>query len=166
MASVKNAKPSSEKGIPMIAPACCMKPGQSKPSSNESTVPETAPTANKMAVPFAHRWQRSRYTGCFVRRYIPSAIAISSGIPIPKAAKTMWKARDMAICERAKRKSLIPSQRDRFQVLINYPSSHWVQRPFRLIHGRIRRFCGLSAGWTDYKWENVAQEHDSSNHFE
>src|SRR6267143_1150005 len=119
MASVKNANPYSENGIPMMDPACSMKPGHSKPSSNESTVPETAPTANKMAVPFAHRLQRLRYTGCFVRRYIPSAMAISSGIPIPNAAKTMWKASDMAICERAKRKSLIPLQRDRFQVLIN-----------------------------------------------
>src|SRR5947209_15181872 len=72
-----------------------------------------------MAVPFAHRLQRSRYTGCFARRYIPSAMAMSSGIPIPNAAKTMWKASDMAICERAKRKSLIPLQRDRFQVPIN-----------------------------------------------
>src|SRR5439155_18789822 len=96
-----------------------MKPGQSKPSSNESTVPETAPTANKIAVPFAHRLQRSRYTGRFVRRYIHSAMAMSSGIPIPKAAKTMWKANDMAICERAKRTSLIQLQPDRFQILIN-----------------------------------------------
>src|SRR6266446_10440816 len=119
MASVKNANPPSENGVPMIAPACCMKAGQSKPSSNESTVPETAPTANKMAVPFAHRLQRSRYTGCFVLRYIPSARAMSSGIPIPKAAKTMWKDNERAICERAKRKSLIPLQRGRFQVLIN-----------------------------------------------
>src|SRR6266404_3340523 len=124
MASVKNAKPSSENGIPMIAPACSMKPGQSKPSSKERTVPETAPTANKMAVPFAHRLQRSRYTGCFVRRYIASAMPMSSGIPIPNAAKTMWKANDMAICERAKRKSLIALQRGRFQVLINPKDDH------------------------------------------
>ena len=68
------------------------------------------------AVPFAHRLQRSRYTGCFVRKCIPSAIAMSSGIPIPNAAKMMWKASDMAICDRAKRKSLIPLQGDRFQV--------------------------------------------------
>src|SRR6266478_921855 len=124
MASVKNAKPSSENGIPMIAPACSMNPGQSKPSSNESTVPETAPTANKMAVPFAHRLQRSRYTACFVRRYVPSAMAMSSGMPMPSAAKTMWKASDIAICERAKRKSPIPFQRDRFQVLINPKDDH------------------------------------------
>src|SRR2546422_6919347 len=148
MASVKNAKPSNENGIPMIAPACSMNPGQSKPSSNESTVPETAPTANKMAVPFAHRLQRSRYTVCFVRRYVASAMAMSSGIPMPNAAKTMWKASDIAICERAKRKSLIPLQRDRFQLLshpkddlgpcagpmtkagyfgLHHSSSHWIQ---------------------------------------
>src|SRR5438128_802662 len=128
MASVKNANPSSENGIPMIAPACSMKPGQSKPSSNESTVPETAPTANKIAVPFAHRLQRSRYTGRFVRRYIHSAMAMSSGIPIPKAAKTMWKANDMAICERAKRKSLMPLQR------LQFPGS--IQPKGRSCHAR------------------------------
>src|SRR5882672_639553 len=166
MASVKNAKPSKEKGIPMIAPACSMNPGQSKPSSNESTVPETAPPANKMAVPFAHRLQRLRYTGCFVRRYIPSAMAIISGIPIPNAAKTMWKASDIAICERAKRKSLIPSQRDRFQVLINYPSSYWIQRRIRLINSRISGFRISTPGWADYKWENGACKHDSRNDFE
>jgi hypothetical protein len=38
-------------------------------------------------------------------------MAMSSGIPIPNAAKTMWKANDMAICERAKTKSLIRLQR-------------------------------------------------------
>src|SRR5439155_19749397 len=38
---------------------------------------------------------------------MPSAMAMSSGIPIPNTANTMWKASDMAICERAKRKSLI-----------------------------------------------------------
>ena len=32
---------------------------------------------------------------------------MSNGIPMPSAAKTMWKARDMAICERAKNKSVI-----------------------------------------------------------
>src|ERR1035438_3079242 len=34
-------------------------------------------------------------------------MAISNGIPMPKAAKIIWKASDMAICERAKKKSLI-----------------------------------------------------------
>jgi hypothetical protein len=57
---VKNAKPSSENGIPMIGPACRMNVGQSSPSSNDSTVPDTAPTAKRMAVPFAQRLVRSR----------------------------------------------------------------------------------------------------------
>src|SRR5262245_32964211 len=41
MASRKNAKPSSAKGRPIIAPENCMKVGQSRPSSNERMVPET-----------------------------------------------------------------------------------------------------------------------------
>ena len=41
-------------GMPIIDPAHSMNFGQSKPSSNESTVPETAPTAKSIAVPFAH----------------------------------------------------------------------------------------------------------------
>ena len=93
--------------MPIIAPAFSMKPGHNKPSSNDSTVPDTAPTAKRIAVPRAHRLLRSRYTGCRVRRYIPSAMAMSNGIPMPSAAKTMWKASDMAICERAKKKSVM-----------------------------------------------------------
>jgi hypothetical protein len=55
IASTKKANPSSVNGRPMIEPAKAMKRGQSRPSSNDSTVPETAPTANRIAVPFAHR---------------------------------------------------------------------------------------------------------------
>src|SRR5664279_1552601 len=32
---------------------------------------------------------------------------MSNGIPMPRAANTIWKARDMAISERAKKKSLM-----------------------------------------------------------
>ena len=39
---------------PMIGPANFMKFGQSRPNSNDRTVPETAPTANRIAAPFAH----------------------------------------------------------------------------------------------------------------
>ena len=60
IASVKKAKPSSENGMPMIAPAKAMNRGHSRPSSKESTVPETAPTANRMAVPLAQRRASSR----------------------------------------------------------------------------------------------------------
>jgi len=60
MASVKNANPSRENGIPMIGPAYSMKRGQRRPNSNDRTVPETAPTAKRIAVPRAHRLASSR----------------------------------------------------------------------------------------------------------
>ena len=60
IASTKKAKPSSEKGMPKIGPANSMNVGQSSPSSKESTVPDTAPTANMMAVPLDHRFASSR----------------------------------------------------------------------------------------------------------
>src|SRR5829696_3429560 len=105
IASVKNANPSSEKGMPMIGPAYAMNPGQSSPSSNDSTVPETAPTANRIAVPFAHRLARSSATGSRVRCHRRSASTMSAGMPIPTTAKMMWKASDMAICDRAASRS-------------------------------------------------------------
>ncbi len=54
MASRKNAVPSHEKGKPMMGPACTMKVGHRNPSSSESTVPDTAPTAKNTATPLAH----------------------------------------------------------------------------------------------------------------
>src|SRR5712691_8012613 len=45
------------------------------------------------------------------------------------------------------------------------PSSHWIERPFRLPNGSTRRFF-FSSGRPDYKGENGADQHDSSNHFE
>ena len=45
MASVKKANPSSDRGMPTMGPARSMNPGNNNPSSNERTVPETAPTA-------------------------------------------------------------------------------------------------------------------------
>ncbi len=68
IASVKNAKPSSANGRPITAPEIRMNSGHSSPSSNDSTVPETAPTANRIAVPLAHRLASSRSTGSPVRR--------------------------------------------------------------------------------------------------
>src|SRR5207249_2482078 len=55
IASVKNANPSSENGIPMMGPANRMNSGHNSPSSNDSTVPDTAPTANRIAVAGAGR---------------------------------------------------------------------------------------------------------------
>jgi hypothetical protein len=60
IASVKNANPSSANGGPITGPNVPMNAGQSRPSSNDSTVPETAPTANKIPVPFASRLLSSR----------------------------------------------------------------------------------------------------------
>ncbi len=56
----ENAKPSRLNGIPMSGPASSMKVGHKRPSSKLSTVPDTALTANKMAVPRAQRLARSR----------------------------------------------------------------------------------------------------------
>jgi len=51
---MKKAVPSKEKGIPNIGPACFIKFGQSRPNSNDKTVPDTAPVAKKMATPLLH----------------------------------------------------------------------------------------------------------------
>jgi len=74
---VKNAKPSSEKGMPMTGPACSMKVGQSSPSSKLSTVPETAPTAKRMAVPLAQRCANSRKIASPLR---PTHSATTAGV--------------------------------------------------------------------------------------
>ena len=85
----------------MIGPASSMKAGHSRPSSNESTVPETAPTAKRMAVPRAHRFARSRYSRRPVRSHAISAATIITGIAMPMTANTMWNASDSPICQRA-----------------------------------------------------------------
>jgi len=59
IASMKNAKPSSENGKPMMPPAYFMNCGHSKPNSKDRIVPETAPTANKIAIPLAQTRARS-----------------------------------------------------------------------------------------------------------
>src|ERR1035438_1318131 len=91
----------------MIAPACSMNFGQSKPNSNDRTVPDTAPIAKKIATPRDHAFARSRYT-CFpVFIHLNSATNISQGIVIPIQAKTMWKTNETVICSLAARKSSI-----------------------------------------------------------
>ena len=80
-----------------------MKRGHSRPSSNDSTVPDTAPTANRIAVPLAQRLRQlevDRVAACAVPA--PSAITISTGSAMPTAANTMWNASDIAIWPRAK----------------------------------------------------------------
>src|SRR3990172_2933429 len=106
IASVKKANPSRAKGRPMIPPENDMNPGHKSPSSKERTVPETAPTAKRTAVPRAQRLASSRKTGFPVRRCAASAITMRSGIPIPATAKRMWKAKSIAICARASSSSV------------------------------------------------------------
>jgi hypothetical protein len=81
----------------MIGPANSMKPGQSSPSSKESTVPDTAPTAKRIAVPLDHRFARSRWMASPVFCQRRSAMTMSTGMPIPTTAKMIWKASDTAI---------------------------------------------------------------------
>ena len=85
----------------MIGPANSMNAGQSSPSSNESTVPDTAPTANRIAVPFAQRFARSTYSDWRVRSHAISAATIMTGMAIPMTAKIMWNASDRPICHHA-----------------------------------------------------------------
>jgi predicted protein tyrosine phosphatase len=107
MASVKKAKPSSENGMPIAAPANPIKCGHNNPSSSDKTVPETAPIANRIAVPLAHRFARHRYAASRVRSQRASAMTIMRGSATPMTAKMIWKASDIAIWERAAKRSLM-----------------------------------------------------------
>src|SRR5438105_1740863 len=89
----------------MIPPAHFMKPGHKSPSSKERTVPETAPMAKRTAVAVAQRLANAKETVSLVRSQRHSASAIMKGMATPIDAKIMWKANDMAICERAASRS-------------------------------------------------------------
>src|SRR5437667_355593 len=97
---MKNAKPSAENGNPNIAPENAMNRGQRRPSSNESDVPDTAPTANRIPKALDQRRARFSHTSSCVLSQSPSATSISSGRPTPRTANTMWKARDVPIVAR------------------------------------------------------------------
>src|SRR5712691_4212735 len=77
IASRKNAKPSKAKAGPTTAPANLIQVGQSRPSSNESIVPDTAPIAKRMAEARAQRRVSASH----------SAIHINNGSPTPNEAK-------------------------------------------------------------------------------
>src|SRR5436190_1826584 len=68
IASMKKAVPSKENGSPKIGPACFMNVGHSSPSSKESTVPDTAPVAKKIATPLLQAFVTFRNTDFPVRR--------------------------------------------------------------------------------------------------
>jgi hypothetical protein len=104
IASTKKAKPSSENGIPKMGPAKAMNVGQSRPSSKDRTVPETAPTAKSMAVPWAQVRARARLASSPRRIQRSSAMTMSSGIAMPTTENRMWNPSEIAICDRAARR--------------------------------------------------------------
>ena len=55
IASTKNANASRANGRPITEPQRPISPGQKSPSAKDRTVPETAPTANRIPSAFAHR---------------------------------------------------------------------------------------------------------------
>src|ERR1700681_1098700 len=101
MASMKKAKPSAENGSPITLPLNAMKPGQRRPSSNDSAVPETAPIAKISAKAFAQRRASASQTGSWRQSPMPSAANIKSGMPTPSTAKTMWNPSEEPMIARA-----------------------------------------------------------------
>src|SRR4051794_11782177 len=87
--------------MPYAAPNRPISPGHSSPSSNERTVPETAPTANSTAATCDHRRASRRATSSPRRMPRYSAISISTVNAIPNGTRMMWKPSVNAICSRA-----------------------------------------------------------------
>ena len=98
---MKKANASRANGRPITAPHRPISPGQKSPSANESTVPETAPTATRIPSARAHRLHSAIHTGSPVRFARYSANRSIAGRPTASAAKTMWNPSDTAICARA-----------------------------------------------------------------
>ena len=71
IASVKKKIPSIANGMPNTSPKRSIRPGQSSPISNESTVPVTAPTANSTAITFDQRRASVSATSSSLRRPAP-----------------------------------------------------------------------------------------------
>ena len=71
----------------MIPPAIRVNPGHSSPNSNEMIVPDTAPTANRIANALDQRRARASQTRSPPRRWRSSAISIITGSPTPNTAK-------------------------------------------------------------------------------
>src|SRR2546430_17419112 len=93
---MKNAKPSAENGNPKIAPEKAMNRGHRRPSSNESVVPDTAPTAKRIPKALDQRRARVGQTSSLLRSHIPSATHISRGTPKPNHPEAHAKPRGAA----------------------------------------------------------------------
>src|SRR4051795_6306529 len=101
MASRKKNSPSIAKGIPKAAPNRPISPGQSSPSSNESTVPDTAPTAKSTAATCDQRRASASASSSPRRRPRQLAMSIRNVKATPKGTRMMWNPRVKAICSRA-----------------------------------------------------------------
>ena len=109
IASVKNANPSSANGSPIDFAERPMNRGHSRPSSNDSTVPDTAPTANRMPVPLASRFDSCRYSAIARAPVAQVGQHHQRGQRDAAAANTMWNASEIPICARANVKPVTAS---------------------------------------------------------
>src|SRR6266545_1580218 len=101
IASRKNAIASRPNGSPKTLPNLPIKPGHRSPSSNDRTVPVTAPTANVTAMTFDHRRARSSATSSRLRMPRQFAMRVMVGSATPMGTSRMWNASVKAICSRA-----------------------------------------------------------------
>jgi hypothetical protein len=101
IASRKKKIPSIANAIPNASPKRSIISGHSRPNSNESTVPVTAPTANSTATHLDQWRARRRASASFRFRPRHSAISMIAGKATPKHAMMMWNPSVNAICERA-----------------------------------------------------------------
>src|SRR5919109_2990352 len=101
IASTKNANASRANGSPITDPQRPIRPGQNRPSAKDRTVPDTAPTAKRIASAFAHRRASDIHVASPLRLARYSAIRSRRGSPTPSAAKTMWNPSETAIWIRA-----------------------------------------------------------------
>ena len=111
MASRKKKIPSSENGSPIAAPYRPIRPGQSRPISYDSTVPDTAPTATSTAITFDQRRASSIATGSLRLMPIHSAVMVTAANATPKHARMMWNPSDDPICDRAGTGLMAPTAR-------------------------------------------------------
>src|SRR5579862_4927263 len=101
IASRKKKIPSIANGIPYAAPKRPIRPGHSKPISNDRIVPETAPTAKVTAMIRVQRRARRRASASSCRIARQLAISRIVGKATPRQARMMWKPRVTAIWSRA-----------------------------------------------------------------
>src|SRR3954452_18022106 len=101
IASRKKKMPSIAKRTPNTFPKRPVNSGHSRPNSNESTVPVTAPTANVTATTWDQRRASSSASSSLRRSPCQLAISMSAGNATPSEARTIWNPSVNAIWLRA-----------------------------------------------------------------